>query len=165
MAKCLAGDKCGQTLDDNKLASLHLLYTCTVGLLTYISTINHQLSQNFKLIENCEFDHLINILTLSSHIGLILSSFSGVEHIEYLNEMYNMERILTQDLYFDTVLNHSFFQNVKLIGDSELNPIFNVPNVSGLARILGCRVSSFPMKYLGLLLSASFNAKFIWYTG
>jgi hypothetical protein len=76
-----------------------------------------------------------------------------------------MERILTQDLYFDTVLKHSFFQNVKLIGDSELNPIFNVPNVSGLAHILGCRVSSFPMKYLGLLLGAPFNAKFIWYTG
>jgi hypothetical protein len=31
-----------------------------------------------------------------------------------------------------------------------------------LARILGCRVSSFPMMYLGLPLGASFKAKFIW---
>jgi hypothetical protein len=38
----------------------------------------------------------------------------------------------------------------------------NVDNVEGLARILGCRVSCLPMKYLGLLLGASFKAKCIW---
>jgi hypothetical protein len=37
-----------------------------------------------------------------------------------------------------------------------------VNNIEGLARILGCRVSSLPMKYLGLLLGASFKAKSIW---
>jgi hypothetical protein len=37
----------------------------------------------------------------------------------------------------------------------------NVPNVSGLARILGCRVSSLPLKYLGLPLGALFKAKSI----
>lgn len=40
----------------------------------------------------------------------------------------------------------------------------NVLNVSGLARILGYRVSSLPMKDLGLLLGASSMAKFIWDT-
>jgi uncharacterized protein YbcI len=40
----------------------------------------------------------------------------------------------------------------------------NVSNVSGLACILGYRVSSLPMKYMGLSLDASFKAKFIWDT-
>jgi hypothetical protein len=33
----------------------------------------------------------------------------------------------------------------------------------GLARILGFRVSSLPMKYLGLPLGAPLKAKFMWY--
>jgi hypothetical protein len=44
----------------------------------------------------------------------------------------------------------------------ELVPIGNDNNIEGLARILGCGVFSLPMKYLGLLLSASFKAKAIW---
>jgi hypothetical protein len=32
----------------------------------------------------------------------------------------------------------------------------------GLASILGCKVSSLPMKYLGLPLGASFKAKSLW---
>jgi hypothetical protein len=41
-------------------------------------------------------------------------------------------------------------------------PIDKVSNVDELASILGCRVSSLPMKYLGLPLGASFKAKSIW---
>lgn len=37
-----------------------------------------------------------------------------------------------------------------------------VKDVGGLARILGCRVSSLPIEYLGLPLGASFKDKFIW---
>jgi hypothetical protein len=37
-----------------------------------------------------------------------------------------------------------------------------VDNTDGLARILGYGVSSLPLKYLGLLLGASFKAKSIW---
>lgn len=44
----------------------------------------------------------------------------------------------------------------------ELVLVDNVNNVEGLARILGYRVSSLPMKYLGLLLGASFKAKSLW---
>jgi hypothetical protein len=43
----------------------------------------------------------------------------------------------------------------------ELVPIGNVNNVEVLARIFKCRVSSSPMKYLGLLLGDSFKAKAI----
>jgi hypothetical protein len=34
--------------------------------------------------------------------------------------------------------------------------------VEGLANIVGCRVSSLPLKYLGLSLGALFKAKSIW---
>jgi hypothetical protein len=48
------------------------------------------------------------------------------------------------------------------LAKSELVPVGNVPNVSELACILGCRVSSLPMKYLGLPLGTLFKSKFIW---
>jgi hypothetical protein len=35
-------------------------------------------------------------------------------------------------------------------------------NVEGLAHILGCRVSTLSMKYLGLPLGTSFKTKSIW---
>jgi hypothetical protein len=49
------------------------------------------------------------------------------------------------------------------LAKSELVLVANVNDVESLASILGsCRVSSFPMKYLGLSLGASFRAKSIW---
>jgi hypothetical protein len=48
------------------------------------------------------------------------------------------------------------------LAKSKLVPIGLINNIEGLARILGCRVSSLPMKYLGLPLGASFKAKPIW---
>jgi len=45
---------------------------------------------------------------------------------------------------------------------SMLVPVGNVVNMDDLAGILGCGVSSLPLKYLGLLLGAPFMAKFIW---
>jgi len=44
----------------------------------------------------------------------------------------------------------------------ELVPAGNVQLVERLARILGCGVSSLPIKYLGLPLGASYKAKSIW---
>jgi hypothetical protein len=48
------------------------------------------------------------------------------------------------------------------LAKSELVHVGNVPSVSGLARILGCRVPSLPVKYLGLPLGAPFKAKSVW---
>jgi len=45
---------------------------------------------------------------------------------------------------------------------SELVPGGIVTNVEGMASILGYKVSSLPMKYLGLPLGALFKAKSIW---
>ncbi len=45
---------------------------------------------------------------------------------------------------------------------SETVLVGEVPNLEVLAQILGCQTASLPMKYLGLPLGASFNAKSIW---
>jgi hypothetical protein len=45
---------------------------------------------------------------------------------------------------------------------SEIVPIGEVEDVEGLAQLLGYRVASLPMKYLGLPLGASYKAVSIW---
>lgn len=47
------------------------------------------------------------------------------------------------------------------LAKSEFVSVGIVNNVEGLAKILGCRVSSLPKKYLGLSLGASFKGKSI----
>jgi hypothetical protein len=48
------------------------------------------------------------------------------------------------------------------LSKSELVPVGQVTNVPELAGILGCRVASLPLTYLGLPLGASFKSKDIW---
>jgi hypothetical protein len=48
------------------------------------------------------------------------------------------------------------------LAKSVLVPVGNVDNVDGLVGILGCGVSSLPLKYLGLPLGACYKAKSIW---
>jgi hypothetical protein len=48
------------------------------------------------------------------------------------------------------------------LSKSELVSVGNVPNVTELASILGCRISTFPLTYLGLPLVATFKRKTIW---
>ena len=48
------------------------------------------------------------------------------------------------------------------LGKSKLVPIRDVPDLHELVEILGCRESALPLKYLGLLLGASFKDKTIW---
>jgi hypothetical protein len=48
------------------------------------------------------------------------------------------------------------------LGKSEIVPIGEVEDVEGLAPLLGCQVTSLPMKYLGLPLGASYKAVSIW---
>uniref|UniRef100_A0A2N9I472 Reverse transcriptase domain-containing protein n=1 Tax=Fagus sylvatica TaxID=28930 RepID=A0A2N9I472_FAGSY len=45
---------------------------------------------------------------------------------------------------------------------SELVPVGDVPNLSTLADIMHCRVTSLPMTYLGMPLGSSFKSKDIW---
>jgi hypothetical protein len=48
------------------------------------------------------------------------------------------------------------------LGKSELIPVGSVPDVEDLAAVLGCKVDTLPMSYLGLPLGASFKDKTIW---
>jgi len=48
------------------------------------------------------------------------------------------------------------------LGKFELVPVGEVEDVESLAHILGCRIGSLPMTYLGLPLGASFKSISIW---
>lgn len=48
------------------------------------------------------------------------------------------------------------------LGKSEIVPIGGVEDVERLANLLGCRVASLPMTYLGLPLGASYKSTSIW---
>ena len=48
------------------------------------------------------------------------------------------------------------------LGKSELVPMGNVPDVEGLAAVLGCKVAELPIIYLGLPLGSSFKDQTIW---
>jgi hypothetical protein len=48
------------------------------------------------------------------------------------------------------------------LGKLEIVPIGEVEDAEGLTQLLGCRVTSLPMKYLGLPLGASYKAVSIW---
>jgi hypothetical protein len=48
------------------------------------------------------------------------------------------------------------------LGKSKLVPIGEVDDVESLAHILGCRIGSLPMSYLGLPLGALFKSLSIW---
>ena len=45
---------------------------------------------------------------------------------------------------------------------SEMVPVGEVPNVHVLAEILGCRIGSWPMTYLGMPLEASHKSPIVW---
>jgi len=51
------------------------------------------------------------------------------------------------------------------LGKSEIVPIGEVEDVEGLAQLLGCRVGSLPMTYLGMPLGASYKSVSTWKRG
>jgi hypothetical protein len=64
---------------------------------------------------------------------------------------------------------HCLFLCFEVVSDLKVNlsklelvPIGTVEEVGRLAGILGCRVSSLPVKYFGLLLGDLYKAKSIW---
>ena len=68
-----------------------------------------------------------------------------------------LEHLRSVFLWFEVV------SGLKInLGKSEMVPVGEVSNLEDLAHILGCKVASLPMKYLGLPLGAPFKAKSIW---
>jgi hypothetical protein len=48
------------------------------------------------------------------------------------------------------------------LSKSEMVPVGDVPNLRGLADIMGCHIGSLPMSYLGMPLGANFKSKTVW---
>lgn len=58
---------------------------------------------------------------------------------------------------------NTMWENVKMnMAKSEVVSVGNDSNVESMASIFGCKVSQLPMKYIGLLLGATFKSKAIW---
>uniref|UniRef100_A0A7N2M0W0 Inositol polyphosphate-related phosphatase domain-containing protein n=1 Tax=Quercus lobata TaxID=97700 RepID=A0A7N2M0W0_QUELO len=77
---------------------------------------------------------------------------------------YEETRVLLEDNDWDTLLEKDQAVTSLKVNTlkSEMIPIGEVPNVLVLAEILGCRIGSLPMTYLGMLLGASHKSPTIW---
>jgi hypothetical protein len=81
---------------------------------------------------------------------MILWFFCGAAR----DQLYHLEGVL---LYFEAV------SGLRInLGKSEIVPVGPVPDVEVLAQVLGGRIASLPMKYLGLPLGARYKSKEIW---
>jgi len=71
-----------------------------------------------------------------------------------MDQIHNLDHIL---LCFDAI------SGLKVnLQKSELVIVGEVPYIEGLAKILGCNISSLPLRYIGLPLGAPFKSKAIW---
>ena len=62
-------------------------------------------------------------------------------------------------MWFETCL------GLKIILEKgELIPVGDVPNLEGLAEVLGCKVGTLPTTYLGLHFSAPYKSNRVWET-
>jgi hypothetical protein len=70
-----------------------------------------------------------------------------------VDQIHKLDHIL---LCFEAI---SGLKNLKKF---ELVAVGKVPYIEGLTNILGCNISSLPLRYLGLPLGAPFKSKAIW---
>jgi len=98
-------------------------------------------------------------------VGLRDSGVLNISHILFAEDTLifcgaipnHLHYLCTLFLCFETV------SGLKINpAKSELVLVANVNIVDGFVGILGCRVSSLPLKYLGFMWGASFKAKSIW---
>jgi len=90
-------------------------------------------------------------------IDIFLLLFVDDTLIFYRVDLDNLRHLQCLFLCFEAV------SSLKInLAKSELVPVENIDNVDGLSSILGCGVSSLPLKYIGLPLGASYKPKHIW---
>jgi len=107
--------------------------------------------------------------------GGLLSSFSmgsrnigalSISHLLFANDTLIFCGANPNHLYYLCALFLCFeaVSSLKInMAKPKLVLVGNVTNVARLADILGCEISSLPLKYLGLLSATYFKAKSIWY--
>lgn len=109
---------------------------------------------------------MVGGFVLGFWVNSINTSSLEVSHLLFANDntllmcdansehIYNMDHIL---LCFEAISRLKiYFQKSELVAMGE------VLNIEELADILSFRISSFPLKYLGLPLGAPFKSKAIW---
>jgi hypothetical protein len=113
------------------------------------------------------------LLTVTIKRGLLLCFYVGsrnseavhISHLLFANNTLVFCGANPDHLRYLRVLFLAFeaVSGLKVnLSKSKLVPVGNVVDVEGLTNILSCRVSSLPLKYLGLPLGAGFKAKPIW---
>jgi len=100
--------------------------------------------------------------------GFTMGSRSGdpinISHILFMDDTLILSKANLDHLHNLSSLFLCFkaVSSLKInLAKSKLVPVDNIINVKGLTSILGCMVSSLPMKYLDLPLGVSFKVKSI----
>jgi hypothetical protein len=84
------------------------------------------------------------------------TNFVSISHILFVDDTLIFHGIHRHQLCHLRGLFLCFEAGLKInLAKSKLVPVGNVGNVVGLTDIMGCGISSFPLKYLGLSLGAS----------
>ena len=123
------------------------------------------------------FDIVMEALSHMLDVAAILGQFSGFSVGSSAGTLLTVSHLLFANdtlIFCDANSHHlaalrgilSKFEVVSRLKinmlKSEMAPIGNVPNMEELVEILGCKQSSLPLKYLGLLLGATHKEETIW---
>jgi hypothetical protein len=110
------------------------------------ATVDRGLLSGFSV--GTRLSEVVNISHMLFADDTLVFCGANPDHLRYLRVLF---------LCFEAV------SGLKVnLAKSVLVPVGSVDNVDGLASILGCGVSSLPLKYLGLPLGACYKAKSIW---
>ena len=116
------------------------------------------LSRLLKKTEECN-------LIRGFHVGVVNFVGMRISHLFFVDDtILFCEASRDQLLFIRFVLScFQAFTGLKVnVGKSEIVLVGKVNNLDALANILQCRVSSLPMKYLGMPLGTSFKTISIW---